>query len=75
MLGIGIMRDAAGIGNPKSVASVRYFYRTGTLYFGDKLFPASAFFYFGTGLTGFRSVRHSGIFCAVKLRLLRQIPQ
>jgi hypothetical protein len=38
-----------------------YFYRTGPLYFGDKLFPASAFFHFDTGLTGCQTVWHSGI--------------
>jgi hypothetical protein len=61
MLGIGIVTDAAGIGNPKSVTSVRYqsiFTGLGPLYFGDKLFPASVFYHFGTGLTGCRTVRH-----------------
>jgi hypothetical protein len=71
MLGVGIMTDAAGIGNPKSrnLSPVpENFYLTGPLPFGDKLFPASAFFHFGTGLTGCRTVRHSGILKSSELK-------
>jgi hypothetical protein len=80
-LGIGIEDDAAGIRIPASCTSVLYWSnrvpRTGSPYPGTGVVPPKHrhIVHSGTGLTGCRTVRHSGIDKNVHLASLQSTLQ